>query len=85
MDERTLKTLLDAAAVQRARIIAQGAKFRIEVDAPGPSFTIETGKGALRVWPTLVSAAQWLQSRGVAEASLDFRHWTPGQRELPIL
>jgi hypothetical protein len=84
MDEETFKTLLDAAAVKRARIIAQGANFRIEADAPGRSFTIGGGKGALRLWPTLVSTAKWLKSRGVAEASLDLRHWTPGQRELPI-
>ena len=84
MDERTFMALLDAAAVERERIFAQGSRFRIEIDAPGRSFTIETGRGALRLWPTRVSAAKWLKSIGVAEASLDLRYWTPGQRDLPI-
>lgn len=84
MDERTLKTLLDAAAVRRARIIAQGARFRVEIDAPGKTFTLETARGELRLWPSLPAAAKWLKGLGIAEAALDLKHWTPGQKELAL-
>jgi len=53
MNEKMLKTLIDAAAIKKARIIANGSRFHIEVDAPGRSFTVETGKGALRTWSSI--------------------------------
>jgi hypothetical protein len=84
MDEKGLRTLLDAAAVKRVRIIAQGARFRIEVDAPGNTYTIATGRGALRLWPSLLSSARWLRDLGIADVRLDLKHWTPDQKELPI-
>jgi hypothetical protein len=43
-----LKTMVDAAAVKRARIIANRARIHVEVDAPGRSITVETGKGSVR-------------------------------------
>ena len=66
MNEKMLKTMVDAAAVKRARIIANGARFHVEVDAPGRSFTVETGKGAVRTWTSIDSAAKWLRSTCVS-------------------
>ena len=48
MNEKMLKTMVDAAAIKRARIVTNGSRFHVEVDASGNSFTVETGKGAVR-------------------------------------
>lgn len=82
MNEKMLKTLIDAAAVKRARIVAGGSRFHIEVDAPGRSFTIETGKGAVRTWSSIDSAAKWLRGLGIGQIALELTHWSPGQRSL---
>jgi len=58
MNERMLRTMVDAAAVKRARMIANGARFHVEVDAPGRSVTGENGKGAVRTWTSTDSAAR---------------------------
>jgi len=82
MNEKMLRTMVDAAAVKRARIIANGARFHVEVDAPGRSFTVETGKGALRTWTSIDSAAKWLRNLGIGQVVLELAHWQPGQRSL---
>jgi len=82
MNEKMLRTMVDAAAVKRARIIANGARFHVEVDAPGRSFTVETGKGALRTWTSIDSAAKWLRNLGIGQVALELAHWSPGQKSL---
>jgi hypothetical protein len=84
MDARTLRALVDAAAIKRARIVAQGEAFHVEIDAPGRSFTIETAKGGLRTWRSIDATAKWLRSIGIAQSQLDVSHWHPGQRALPL-
>lgn len=79
-----LKTMVDAAAVKRARIIANGGRFHIEVDAPGRSFIVENGKGAVRTWGSIDSAAKWLRGIGIGQAGLELARWQPGQRALPV-
>ena len=82
MNEKMLKTMVDAAAVKRARIIANGSRFHVEVDAPGKSFTVETGKGSVRTWTSIGSAAKWLRGIGIGHIALDLAHWSPGQKSL---
>jgi hypothetical protein len=84
MDEKTLKTMVDAAAIKRARIVAQGANFHVEIDAPGRSFTIATAKGGLRTWRSIDANARWLRSMGIAQSTLDVSRWHPGQRSLQL-
>ena len=82
MTDKMLKTMVDAAAVKRARIIANGSRFHVEVDAPGKSFTVETGKGAVRTWTSIDSAAKWLRNLGIGQVALEPAHWSPGQKSL---
>lgn len=82
MNEKMLKTMVDAAAIRKARIIANGARFHVEVDAPGRSFTIETGKGSVRTWTSIDSAARWLRGTGIGHVALELTHWSPGQKSL---
>jgi len=84
MDERALKALVDAAAIRRARIVAQGELLHVEIDSPGRSFTIETSKGGLRTWRSIDAVAKWLRSVGIAQSQLDVARWAPGQRSLPL-
>ncbi len=82
MNERELKTLIDAAAVKRARIVANGALFHLEIDAPGRSFVLETGKGAVRTWRSIDATAKWLKGLGIGTAGLELARWQPGQKSL---
>ena len=84
VDEKTLRTMVDAAAIKRARIVARGEDFHVEIDAPGRSFTIETTKGGLRTWRSIDATAKWLRAIGIAESQLDVSNWQPGQRALPL-
>lgn len=82
MNEKMLRTMIDAAAVKRARIIANGSRFHVEVDAPGKCFTIETGRGGVRTWTSIDSAAKWLRGLGIGQVALDLAYWSPGQKSL---
>lgn len=84
MDAKSLRTLVAAAAVKRASIIARGASFHVEIDAPGRSFTIATAKGGPRTWRSIDAAAKWLRSIGIAHAHVDVSQWHPDQRALPL-
>lgn len=84
MNEKMLKTMIDAAAVKRARIIANGARFHVEVDAPGRSFAVETGKGAVRTWSSIDATAKWLRGLGIGQIALELTHWQPRQKSLLI-
>lgn len=84
MDEKTLKALVAAGAVQRIDIIGSGARFHIEARTPNGPLTAETRKGKIRTWVTLDAAARWIRSLGVGSARINLAHWQPAQRELPI-
>ena len=82
INEKALRTLIDAAAVKRARVVANGAVFHVEIDAPGRSFIIETGKGAVRTWRSIDAVAKWLKGLGIGTAGLEMGRWQPGQKSL---
>jgi hypothetical protein len=84
MDQKTLTALVESSAIKRARIVAHGENFHVEVDSPGRSFTIETSKGGLRTWRSIDATAKWLRSVGIAEATLNVAKWSPGQKSLPL-
>ena len=82
MNKKALQALIEASAVKRARIVANGSRLHIEVDAPGRSFVIETDKGAVRTWQSIDSAAKWLRGLGIGQVALELAHWNPAQRSL---
>lgn len=45
MNEKTIKALVDAGAIKRACIIAEGARFHVEVDTKTGSITASTLNG----------------------------------------
>ncbi|HFE43884.1 MAG TPA: hypothetical protein ENJ18_00105 [Nannocystis exedens] len=84
MDEKTLKALVDAGAVKRIRIIADGARFHVEADTPNSSITVYTLKGAVKTWGTLDTAAKWVRALGIGAMHLDVARWQPGQKGLNL-
>jgi hypothetical protein len=84
MDRKTLKALIDAGAIRRARLIGDGPQFRLEVDTQqGPQLVYAT-TGKLRTWATLDAAAKWVRSLGVGTVALELGNWQPEQRMLKL-
>ena len=84
MNEKTLRALVDAGAVKRVRIIADGATFHVEADTPNGSITAFTLKGAVKTWSSLDTAAKWVRSLGIGAARIEISRWQPGQKGLRL-
>jgi len=84
MNEKTLRALVEAGAVKRIRIIADGARFHVEADTPVKSITVSTLKGTIKTWGTLDTAAKWVRSLGIGNMQVDVARWQPGQKGLNL-
>ncbi len=84
MNEKTLRALVDAGAVKRVRIVAEGAFFHVEADTPTGSVTAFTLKGAVKTWSSLDTAAKWVRSLGIGKAQINIAKWQPGQKGLGL-
>jgi hypothetical protein len=84
MNEKTLRALIDAGAVKRVRIIADGARFHVEADTPAATIVAMTGKGTPKTWGTLDSAAKWIRALGIGTAQVDVTRWQPNQTGLRL-
>ena len=84
MNEKTLRALVEAGAVKRVRIVANGARFHVEVDTQTGSITASTLKGAIKTWSTLDATARWVRLLGIGKAQLNVEHWLPLQKGLQL-
>ena len=84
MDEKVFRALVEAGAVRRVRIIAEGARFHVEADTASGTLIAATGKGKPKTWTTLDASARWVRALGIGSAQLDFSRWQPGQRALAL-
>ena len=84
MDERTLRTLVDADAVKRVQIVATGSMVYVEASYGAHCEKAHTQKGKLRTWASIDSAAKWVKGLGVGKAELDIAGWVPGQKGLGL-
>ena len=82
MNEKTLRALVSAGAVRRMRIVADGARFHIEVDTPASTVVVATTKGAVKTWGSLDSSAKWVRALGIGTAQIELSKWQPDQRAL---
>lgn len=80
MNEKTLRALIEAGAVKKVRIIAEGSVIYVEADAGKQTMTAQTVKGQLKTWRSLDSAAKWVRSLGIGVAQLDIAKWQPEQK-----
>ena len=84
MDEKTLRALIEAGAVKRCRIIANGASFHIEFETPNGSVTACTLRQSVKQWVSLDAAARWLKGLGIGDSHVDISRWAPRQKRLPL-
>lgn len=84
MNEQTLRALVNAGAVRRVRIIADGARFHVEADTATGTLIAATSKGAPRTFGSLDATARWMHRLGLGIAQLDVSRWQPQQRGLTL-
>lgn len=84
MNEKTLRALVEAGAVERVRIIADGACFHVEAVTRVATVVPLTGKGVVKTWASLDASAKWVRALGVGSVQLDISRWQPDQRRLPV-
>ena len=84
MNEKVLRALVEAGAVKKIRITAEGSTIYVEAYAGSEVTTAKTIKGKLKTWSTIDSAAKWVRSLGVGQMQLDMAKWQPEQRKLRV-
>ena len=84
MNEKVLRALVEAGAVKRIRIIADGAHFYVEAATATGAMTVQTLRGAAKTWRSLDTAAKWVRGLGIGVAEIDIARWQPGQRALKL-
>ena len=84
MNEKTLRALVEAGAVRRIRIVADGARFHVEADTPTASVVVSTTKGTVKTWSSLDASAKWVRALGIGTAQIELSRWQPNQRALAL-
>ncbi len=84
MNEKTIKALVEAGAIKRVYLIADGGRFHIQADTPNGSITACTLKGTPKTWSTLDAAAKWVRGLGLGKLQVDIAKWQPGQKGLSL-
>lgn len=84
MNEKILRALVEAGAVKKIKIIAEGSTIFVEVYTGSDAKTAETIKGKLKTWRSLDSAAKWVRSIGIGRVQVDLTKWQPEQKKLDI-
>ena len=84
MNEKILRGLVEAGAVKKIKIIAEGSTIFVEVYTGSDAKTAETSKRKLKTWSTLDSAAKWVRSVGIGRVQVDLTKWQPEQKKLDI-
>ena len=84
MNEKILRALVEAGAVKKIKITAEGSTIYVEAYTGSDITTAKTIKGKLKTWSTIDSAAKWVRSLGIGQMQLDVANWQPEQRRLQV-
>ena len=84
MNEKILRALVEAGAVKKIKITAEGSTIYIEAYTGSEPTTAKTIKGKLKTWSTIDSAAKWVRSLGIGQMQLDVARWQPEQKKLNV-
>jgi hypothetical protein len=84
VDEKMLRTLVDAGALRKVQIVGNGALLYVVVNYGTKTEKVLTQRGSLRTWASLDSVARWLRGLGLGKAELELAGWAPGQRGLKL-
>ncbi len=67
VNEKTIKALVEAGAIKKVLIIADGAAIHVEIVTQGGSITATTNKGSIKTWATLDASAKWIRRIGITD------------------
>lgn len=84
MNEKTFRTLIEAGAVKKVSIVAQGGRFHVEAKTLNGTLTALTLKGDIKTWTSLDSVARWVRGLGIGTVNVMLSGWQPGQRSLGL-
>ena len=84
MNEKILRALVEAGAVKKVKITAEGSTIYVEAYTGSEVTTAKTIKGKLKTWSTLDSAAKWVRSLGIGQMQLDMAKWQPDQKKFTL-
>ena len=84
MNEKILRALVEAGAVKKIKITAEGSTIYVEAYTGSEVTTAKTIKGKLKTWSTIDSAAKWVRSLGIGQMQLDMAKWQPEQKKLML-
>ena len=84
MNEKMLKTLLEADAVTGVQIVGQGKGFHVIVRTRTKEHLLCRQRGGVRHWASLDAVARWVRNSGMGRAELCLVNWRPDQRPLSL-
>ena len=84
MNSKILKALIEAGAIRRVHLIAEGSLIRAEVETQAGTTVVDTLGGKLKTWSTLDAAARWIHSLGIGVMQLELSRWQPGQKGMKL-
>ena len=84
MNEKILRALVEAGAVKKVKITAEGSTIYVEAYTGSEVTTAKTIKGKLKTWSTIDSAAKWVRSLGIGQMQLDVAKWQPEQKKFVL-
>lgn len=82
MDKKPITALVQAGAVRKVKIIADGAFVYVDIVTTAGPNTATTGKGSIKTWSNIDAAARWIRALGLGTAQLELSRWRPGQKGL---
>lgn len=84
MNEKTIRALVEAGAVKKVQLIADGATIHINIFTQNGPTTVTTTKGTIKTWSTLDASARWVKKLGIGNAVVDISRWLPAQKALAL-
>jgi len=82
MNEKTIRALVEAGAVKKVLMIADGAAIHVDIITANAVITATTSKGSIKTWATIDATAKWVKALGIGKVQLEISRWLPGQRGL---
>jgi hypothetical protein len=84
VNEKTIRALVEAGAIKKVFIIADGATIHVDIVTQSGTITATTNKVTIKTWASLDSSAKWVRNLGVGSAFLEMGRWLPGQKRIAL-
>ena len=84
MNEKILRAFIEAGAIKKIEIMAEGSTVYVLVNAGGEAKPAHTVKGRLKTWSSIDTAAKWVRALGIGRMQLNVSKWQPEQRSIKL-